>query len=82
MSDPRWCWVPRAVPRANREIHAVVRTSGGTNGTSLAPQGLLVGTVLRTIELAGSGGDALEIRPAVAVASLDFVAVLPRPPGG
>lgn len=70
-------------PRFGRiEIGAVVRTSGGTNGNSLAAPDLLVGTVLKTIQTAGSGGDALEIVPAVSFGSLDFVAVLPRPPGG
>jgi len=65
------------------DIGAVVRTSGGSiAGESLAPADLLVGTVLRQILQAGSGGDSYEVRPAVAFGSLDFVAVLPRPPGG
>jgi rod shape-determining protein MreC len=69
-------------PRFGRiEIGAVVRTSGGTNGSSLAAPDLLVGTVLKTIQAAGSGGDALEVVPSVSFGALDFVAVLPRPPG-
>lgn len=64
------------------EVGAVVRTSGGTADESLAPEGLLIGTVLRQIFRAGSGGDSYEIRPAAAFSSLDFVAVLPRPSGG
>lgn len=65
------------------DIGAVVRTSGGSiPGESLAPPNLLVGSVLKRIEQAGSGGDSYEIRPAAAFSSLDFVAVLPGPPGG
>jgi rod shape-determining protein MreC len=65
------------------DIGAVVRTSGGSiAGESLAPADLLVGTVLRQILQAGSGGDSYEVRPAVAFGSLDFVAVLPSPSGG
>lgn len=64
------------------EIGAVVRTSGGTNGNSLAPPDLLVGTVIKSISRAGSGGDAVEVNPAVSFGSLDFVAVLPRVSGG
>jgi rod shape-determining protein MreC len=63
-------------------IGAVVRTSGGSiAGESLAPPNLLVGTVLKKIEQAGSGGDSYEIRPAASFGSLDFVAVLPLPAG-
>jgi rod shape-determining protein MreC len=71
-------------PRFGRiQIGAVVRTSGGSiPGESLAPEGLLVGEVLKRIDQAGSGGDSYEIRPAAPFGSLDFVAVLPGPPGG
>jgi rod shape-determining protein MreC len=64
------------------KIGAVVRTSGGSiPGESLAPPNLLIGTVLKRIEQAGSGGDSYEIRPAASFGSLDFVAVLPLPAG-
>jgi hypothetical protein len=71
-------------PRFGRiQIGAVVRTSGGSiAGESLAPEGLLVGDVLKRIDQAGSGGDSYEIQPAADFGSLDFVAVLPGPPGG
>jgi rod shape-determining protein MreC len=71
-------------PRFGRiQIGAVVRTSGGSiAGESLAPEGLVVGEVLKRIDQAGSGGDSYEIRPAADFGSLDFVAVLPGPPGG
>jgi rod shape-determining protein MreC len=71
-------------PRFGRiQIGAVVRTSGGSiPGESLAPPDLLVGEVLKRIDQAGSGGDSYEIRPAAPFGSLDFVAVLPGPPGG
>ncbi len=71
-------------PRFGRiNIGAIVRTSGGSiPGESLAPEGLLVGSVLKRIEQAGSGGDSYEILPAAAFGSLDFVAVLPLPSGG
>ena len=64
------------------DIGAIVRTSGGSiAGESLAPADLLIGTVLKRIEQAGSGGDSYEIRPAASFGSLDFVAVLPLPAG-
>lgn len=64
-------------------IGAIVRTSGGSiAGESLAAPDLLVGAVLKRVEQAGSGGDSYEIRPAVSFGSLDYVAVLPHPPGG
>jgi cell shape-determining protein MreC len=64
------------------DIGAIVRTSGGSlPGESLAPPDLLIGTVLKRIEQAGSGGDSYEIRPAASFGSLDFVAVLPLPTG-
>jgi cell shape-determining protein MreC len=62
-------------------IGALVRTSGG-NGKSLAPEDLLVGTVTKKLEQAGSGGDTLEVEPAVDLSALDIVAVLKYPTGG
>lgn len=71
------------------QVCAVVRTSGGENagigGSSLAPAGLVLGTVTKVIEPAGSGGDLLEVDLAVDLTTVDIVAVLqyePEGPGG
>jgi len=77
-------WVVRVTDSARfgqTEIGAIVRTSGGANGDSLAPADLLVGTVTKNLQQAGSGGDVLEVEPAVDLTALDYVAVL-RTRGG
>ena len=77
-------WVVRVTdsPRFGQtEIGAIVRTSGGSNGDSLAPADLLVGEVTKKLEQAGSGGDVLEVKPALDLTALDYVAVL-RTTGG
>lgn len=78
-------WVVRVTDSARfgqTEIGAIVRTSGGSNGDSLAPADLLVGTVSKKLERAGSGGDVLEVKPAVDLTALDYVAVLRAGSGG
>ena len=72
-------WVVRVTdsPRFGQtDIGAIVRTSGGSNGDSLAPADLLVGTVTKNLQQAGSGGDVLEVEPAIDLTALDYVAVI------
>lgn len=56
------------------DVGALVLTAGGS--TSLAPADIVVGTIVRKVERAGSAGPLLEVRMAASLSNLNFVRVL------
>jgi rod shape-determining protein MreC len=56
------------------DVGALVLTAGGS--TSLAPADIVVGTIVRKVERAGSAGPLLEVRMAASLTNLNFVRVL------
>ncbi|MFZ1491308.1 MAG: rod shape-determining protein MreC [Ilumatobacteraceae bacterium] len=56
------------------DVGALVLTAGGS--TSLSPADIVVGTVVRKVERAGSAGPLLEVRLSASLSNLNFVRVL------